>query len=223
MDEPRGDGAGQVGRDARIVVPVAPGGGGGRIARWVVVAAVLVAVAVVKPWGGSGGRAAPQGGGASSPRAVAGAPAASSGASEAPAANDIIDPDVTLACLDPGSWRVASVEAYAAQTIRVWRALEPGPASGPADPSIPYVLVVSEGVTELGWCAPVAGSDRPTGGTTVAAWSVIGGSPRDLHLVRTGRTPGRRASGPYTDRRRPSSGVGPPRSPVGPLATTSSA
>lgn len=191
MDDPRQDGTGRLGRDARGLVPVASGPGSDRIARWVVVAAVLVAVAVVKPWGGAGGGATSAGGGAPpSPRAVAGTPAASSGALGAPALTaDEIDPDVTLACLDPGSWRVASVEAYAAKTIRVWRALEPGTASGPADPAIPYVLVVSEGVTELGWCAPVAGTDRPTGETTVQAWTLGDGTARPLRLVRTGRTP----------------------------------
>jgi hypothetical protein len=205
MDDPRQDGTGRLGRDARVVVPVAPGGGSDRIARWVAVAVVLVVVAVVKPWGGEDGAARSAAGGAPSLRAVAGAPAASSGASRAPArAVDEIDPDVTLACLEPASWRVASIEAYDRQTIRIWRALDPGAATGPGDPAIPHVLIASEGVAELGWCAPAAGPDRPTGETTVQAWSLHEGTARALRLVRTGRTPRQSSFGAMYG---PSSGV----------------
>ena len=57
VDDPRQDGTGRLGRDASVVVPVAPSGGSGRIVRWVVMAAVLLAVAVLKPWGDAGGGA----------------------------------------------------------------------------------------------------------------------------------------------------------------------
>lgn len=187
MDDRRQDQTGATGRGAAVVVPVAHVGGSGRIVRWVTIVAVLVSLAIVKPWGGgdttSGARALATG-------AATDEPGPSAAATRVPPSHTAgIDADVTRACLDPGSWRVASVEAYGAQTIRVWRALEPGTASGPADPAIPYVLVVSEGVTELGWCAPVAGSDRPTGETTVQAWTLGDGTARPLRLVRTGRTP----------------------------------
>jgi hypothetical protein len=189
MEDPRQDGTGRLGRDASVVVPVVAGGDSGRIVHWVVIAAMLLSIAVLKPWGEAGGGAT-SAGGAPSARADADGPGPPSGASGAPApAADAIDPDVTLACLEPASWRVASIEAYDGQTIRSWRALEPGAAMGPADPAIPRVNLTSEGVAELGWCAPAAGPDRPTGETTVQAWALDDGIASSLRLVRTGRTP----------------------------------
>ena len=179
---------GEADRAAGFVEPVAVQGTGGRVVGWVAIAAVLLVVAVLKPWGG--GAPAPT-------RATVGA---GQGDSIRPSGSVVppgpsptlpsdIDVDVTRACLDPGSWRVASVEAYEGQTIRVWRALDPAVAAGPDDPAIPFVLVVSEGVSELGWCAPAAGPDRPAGETIVAAWSVRGDVSHALRLVPTHRTP----------------------------------
>jgi hypothetical protein len=188
MDDPRPDGTGQVGRDPNAVVPVAPGAGGSRIVGWVVVAALLVGVAVLKPWAGGRPESSPATGAGAAEATVA--PGRSVGASRSPVAtSDGIDADVSLACLEPASWRVASIEAYDGRTIRIWRALEPGPASGPDDPDVPFVLLASERVSELGWCAPAAGSDRPIGQTAIRAWTLVNGQPRPLRLVRTDRTP----------------------------------
>ena len=187
MDDRRQDQTGARGRGAAVVVPVAQVGGSGRIVRWVAIVAVLVSLAIVKPWGGDD---TTSGAGALATGAATDEPGPSAAATRVPpSASAGIDADVTRACLDPGSWRVASVEAYGAQTIRVWRAIEPGAASGPADPAIPSVLVVSEGVSDLGWCAPVEGPDRPMGETAVAAWSLRGETARPLRLVRTELTP----------------------------------
>lgn len=208
MDDRRQDQTGATGRGAAVVVPVAHVGGSGRIVRWVTIVAVLVSLAIVKPWGGGD----TSGAGALATGATTDEPGPSAAATRVPPSHTAgIDADVTRACLDPGSWRVASVEAYGAQTIRVWRALEPGTASGPADPAIPSVLVVSEGVSDLGWCAPVDGADRPIGETAVAAWSLRGETARPLRLVRTELTP--RPSG-FGAMYAPSSAFVGPQAPV---------
>lgn len=73
-------------------------------------------------------------------------------------------------CLEPGSWRTATIETWRDQTVRVWRAIDPAPASGPDDPSIPIVPAVGSRIPAIGFCAPIVGPDRPTGAATIDAW-----------------------------------------------------
>jgi hypothetical protein len=73
-------------------------------------------------------------------------------------------------CLEPGSWRTATIETWRDQTVRVWRAIDPTPASGPDDPGIPIVPAVGSRVPAIGFCAPIVGPDRPTGTATIDAW-----------------------------------------------------
>lgn len=154
---------------------------------WLTVTLIAIAAAIIKPW-------------ASEPVAGAAGPITTVVRSDRSDRTvptpiptirlDSAGPLVALFCLDPESWRIATVERWRDQTIRVWRAIEPtAVASGPNDPRIPVFPVVSEGVTELGWCAPVVGPDRPVGLATVEAWQRTAG--RSMAI----RTSGTRATG----------------------------
>src|SRR6266576_3778195 len=84
--------------------------------------------------------------------------------------NSHADPDVATICLEPASWRTATIETWRDQTVRVWRAIDPVVASGPDDPAIPIVPAVGTRVAAIGFCAPVVGPERPSGPVTVEAW-----------------------------------------------------
>jgi hypothetical protein len=76
------------------------------------------------------------------------------------------------------------VERWRDQQIRVWRALEPATtATGPDDPAIPIIPVVSEGLTELGWCAPVRGGGRPSTPAVVTVWFRSAAQARPIVLA----------------------------------------
>lgn len=93
---------------------------------------------------------------------------------------------VEAICLEPGTWRTATIEQWHAdQTVRVWRALELRSASGPTDPGIDVVPAVGESVPAIGYCAPTTGPGRPTGAASVAAWRRDGdkATPIDLRQV----------------------------------------
>jgi hypothetical protein len=134
---------------------------------WLGVTVIALAAAFVKPWAVEAPSARPGGGAATASGATV-----RSGRSPIPTVRpDSAGPLVALFCLDPPSWRIATIERWRDQSIRVWRAIDPiAHASGPDDPRIPVFPVVSEGVTELGWCAPVVGPDRPEGRATIRVW-----------------------------------------------------
>jgi hypothetical protein len=160
-------------------------GGGDRTPLIPIVAlALLVGIAAL-----SSGQAAPGTADrvASSTAAAALAPASLSPSSQS---NSQADPDVATICLEPASWRSATIETWRDQTVRVWRAIDPVTASGPDDPAIPIVPAVGSRVAAIGFCAPVVGPDRPTGPVTVEAWR------RDLPAGEgAGATPGSGAQG----------------------------
>ena len=87
-------------------------------------------------------------------------------------------------CFGPGSWRTTMIEQEGDQTVRLWRAVEPRPATGPTDPEIDVTPAVGR-VPAIGYCAPVTGPDRPGGPATVTAWRVEGSTaiPIDLRQV----------------------------------------
>ena len=80
------------------------------------------------------------------------------------------DAAVATICLQPGSWRTATIETWRDQTVHVWRAIDPRPASGPDDPAIPIVPAVGSRVAAIGFCAPVVGPEMPAGPVTIEAW-----------------------------------------------------
>ena len=176
-------------RDPGTFAPVAIGGAGRPLVRWVVLATLALALAVLKPWGGG---APPR------PTALVQAPIPAAGdlSSQIPRdagsatvpggdiASRTEDAEVAQMCLNTESWLVASVEEEPGGTVRIWRALEPVTGLRPDDPTVPWVYVGSQGVTALGWCAPIDGPERPSGGTTVDAWSVTDGIAHPISLLR---------------------------------------
>jgi len=154
------------------------------IGRWLAILLIALVAVVAKPWApaqpdGTGSGSGPSRGGLlSTSNPVVPSPSAS---------DDAASQAVAAFCLRPGSWLVASVERWRDQRIRVWRALVPATsARGPDDASIPVISVVSEGVTELGWCAPVSGADRPASPVEIEVWlrGASGASPIALDSSR---------------------------------------
>jgi len=141
---------------------------------WLAITVVALVAAIAKPWAPG----PPDGHAAGAVGAEGAVGAVGQGVRSSPTPVPTVRPDsagplVALFCLDPESWRIATIERWRDQTIRVWRAIEPiVTATGPNDARIPLFPVVSEGVTELGWCAPVVGPDRPVGLATVEAWQL---------------------------------------------------
>lgn len=165
-------------------------GGRSRAPRVVVALAVVaVAVLVAKPWdllpaAAAAAREAqvvvPPSGGAEGQGHGSGRVTAS--ATKATATEKAVE----SICLDPGTWRTATIEQWHAdQTVRVWRALDPRPATGPTDPSIEVVPAVGETVPAIGFCAPSTGPDRPAGPAEVDAWRLDGdvATPIELRLM----------------------------------------
>jgi hypothetical protein len=156
------------------VVPVASRGGDRRIAGALWAVAVLIVVAIVKPWGVG----APQG---EAPRPHP--PVTPAPVTPAPTADLSADGLANPICLGTGGWRIASLETWETQDVRVWRAIEPVPeATGPLDPRIPSVPIVAVVLTAVGWCAPAFGPERPVGPTSVTAWTVVDGHATELTL-----------------------------------------
>jgi hypothetical protein len=86
-------------------------------------------------------------------------------------------------CLGAGAWRVASLEMWRTQDVRVWRAVEPvANAVGPLDLAIPSVPIVALQLQAVGYCAPSFGPDKPVGPATIQAWSVSGSEATELRL-----------------------------------------
>lgn len=154
--------------------PVALTSGRPPVERWLLLIIALVVLAVIKPWGSAGdlNDAGPPG-----VAQLGGVGAGSSGLSlgqtspPSPGQRDRIQALGVSFCLESRLWLVASVERWRDQHIRVWRAMEPavGPI-GPEDSTIPIVSVVSDGVTELGWCAPTVGADASPGSVDITVW-----------------------------------------------------
>jgi hypothetical protein len=147
------------------------------VGTWLAVTVVALSIALLKPWASEPPRS-PSGAAVAEGRAVTGA-TGGSGPTPVPTLRpDSAGPQVAMFCLDPQSWRLATVERWRDQTIRVWRAIEPASvAADPADARIPVFPIVSEGVTALGWCAPVVGADRPDGPATVDVWRLTAAGP----------------------------------------------
>ena len=139
-----------------------------------VVVAFVIGLALLKPWGAAGDTPT-----LGPPRFVATPYPAFTPSSIADTPEGLAGP----VCLGAGAWRVASVETWRDQDVRVWRAIEPAvEASGPLDPAIPTVPLVGLEIRALGWCAPAYGPDRPVGPATVHGWIVLNGAAHVLEL-----------------------------------------
>jgi hypothetical protein len=160
-------------------------GGGDRIPSVaMVLIALFVGFSIVKPWPTSGApavgpaepvapeRVEPVGSGPSSVRGGTGG-----GPAQLPTGGAVAE-----MCLDPGSWRTATIETWRDQTVRVWRAVDPLPASRPLDPGIPVVPAVGTSVSAIGYCAPTSGPNQPHGPASVQAWRVDGDAVQAIEL-----------------------------------------
>ncbi|MBI2781094.1 MAG: hypothetical protein HYX55_04770 [Chloroflexi bacterium] len=155
-------------------IRVQPRSGDPSMAAAVWTVAALVGLAILKPWGTGSPRTTP------APRPVTSVAAV---VTPAPTEDRSADGLAAPICLGTGAWRVATLERWPTQDVRVWRAIEPiQTAGGPTDPSIPSVPIVAVELTGLGWCAPSYGPDVPVGPVTVSAWSVTGGVATELAL-----------------------------------------
>jgi hypothetical protein len=70
-------------------------------------------------------------------------------------------PTRQMTCAQPSEWRSSTIQDWAGRIARVWTAVDVVEATGPDDPAIPFEPIVAASVTAIGWCAPVAGPDRP--------------------------------------------------------------
>jgi len=143
-----------------------------------VLVAAFVALAILKPCAAAGAPGTRPGDGTNPPaQGAPGEPRASGFAARTPT-----DDAISEMCLEPGSWRTATIETWRDQTVRVWRAIDPGPASRPLDPSIPIVPAVGSSIPAIGYCAPTSGPERPLGPATIRGWWVDGDAVERLEL-----------------------------------------
>ncbi len=164
------------------------------VGRWAVVATLLLLGVVAKPWQ-SAADTSLTGGPTAPPRPASEPPPAASPSAGA-GAGDQAALEVAAFCLNTRTWLVASVERTVGhagdQRIHVWRVLEPATsADGPDDLAIPDVSIVSEGLTELGWCAPIVGDEAPSPPVEMTTWRRAPGGATRVNLV---------SSRPATDR-----------------------
>ena len=139
------------------VRPVAARGRGATVATVLIVLAFVVGL--VRPWDFLGGGDGPR---PTAPGAIAAA--TSPPADSAVPGVEAPIPSGTAAaptCGYPMGWRSATLQRWAGQRARVWSAVDVVQATGPEDPSIPFNVVAGEDFTAIGWCAPVAGDERP--------------------------------------------------------------
>jgi hypothetical protein len=154
--------------------PVRPPLDDGRLSAALGVVLVLLFAAILKPWAGATAEPTTRlFSGTPEPAVITPAP------TEDLTAEGLANP----ICLGTGAWRIASLERWRTQDVRVWRAIDPiDAASGPLDPAIPSVPIVALELTGLGWCAPAFGPDLPVGPASVTAWSVRDGKATPLQL-----------------------------------------
>jgi hypothetical protein len=154
------------------------------VRRLVVATLAVLLLAIIKPWG------AP----AADPQTAARSTAAPPPRDERRTAPPTPSRGSRVAidyCFEPGSWRVATVERWGEQVVRVWRAVDPVAATVPTDPGIPVSPVFADAVPEIGFCAPAVGPDQPSSPAVVTVWRVEGrrSSPLAVRQLRPG--PGR--------------------------------
>ena len=141
--------------------------------------AAFVALAILKPWAAGSPGAQPI---VANDPDRAGQAAPGDPRPSGPAARTPTDDAISEMCLEPGSWRTATVETWNERTVRVWRAIDPAPASRPLDPSIPIVPAVGTSIPAIGYCAPTSGPEQPLGPATIQAWWVDGEAVQRLQL-----------------------------------------
>ncbi len=79
-----------------------------------------------------------------------------------------------------------STPADIGNPLRRWLEIDPlTSASGPADRRIPFVMIVSDQISGIGYCPPPNGADGPPPGALLDAWSIdMEGTPTQMPLRR---------------------------------------
>lgn len=131
------------------------------------VGAVLLAgfllLAIVKPWGEEAAARWADRSPSPSPSAVA---------TPTPTAEPVLDRTEAIAaqCRAPNGWRVVTHQQWQDRDLRIWWAVVPVTVRSAWDPSIPIVSITADSILELGYCAPLAGPDRPVSDASVGVW-----------------------------------------------------
>lgn len=135
--------------------------------RGVIVAAVLVVLAfvagLVRPWDFLGGTpAADQPTGSAAIAESTPGPGGSTNPGDQGPTGTAKPPT----CGYPMGWRSATLQVWGGQRAQVWSAVEVvDHAAGAGDSAIPFNVVAGDDFTAIGWCAPVAGDERPPNAT----------------------------------------------------------
>lgn len=161
-----------------------------RLSLAVAIVAIAVAIAIAKPWS-SATSAAPASLGPS-PSAAAN-PAASGGSGRA---TGTAQPDGvihlagggTLDCFAPPGWRLVLDTGGGGERVRTWLAVQPVPATGALDPSVPAATIANGPVRGLGFCAPRSDAADPASRAawTASVWRIEGtgrGPARSTHVA----------------------------------------
>ena len=160
--------------DSDRVRQVQAGGKGGPLA---VAALIVISVvlAVLKPWGGASPGLAPASS-AAHPR---------TGAVPEPSADPTVDPAAGVGgpCYYGRAWRLFTTDTSSNGPVGTWYDLQPVPAAGPDDATIPVVQVHSDTLDQLGYCR-MTDPGRPVHVLATRAWQLIEGSdPRSIRLA----------------------------------------
>ena len=181
MDRRTGDGEEPVGPDGgpadrfERVQRVAPAVGRGPSGPVVAIVGILaIALAIAKPWTTPEPSPAPPG----DPGATAVAPGSSTVAASGRGPTDapVIAAEAAASgmCFGIAEWRVVAAETWADHPVRTWSAADGQLAGDMLDPQIAFTPVIGRSVHALGFCAPVAGEDRPPDDASVALWRIDG-------------------------------------------------
>jgi len=79
---------------------------------------------------------------------------------------------IAAQCRAPFGWRIVTHQHAQERDLRIWWAISPVVADSAWDPSIPFLSIVSDSIIDLGYCAPLFGSNRPASGGSVRVWRV---------------------------------------------------
>jgi hypothetical protein len=172
----------------------------------VLIATGLVVLAAIKPWGATPPPAARE--------PLQPAPVAISPASAVPRP---VESPVSSICHDSSSWRVATEGSFVGSQLREWAFVNPVPANGPSDPSIPFVVFSFTRLRVLGYCAP-GDAQHPVNLQVLVFRLEASGSSTAVAVQRETRTPASSIAGLFSIAApNPSRSGSPP--PPGPTAS----
>ena len=162
-----------------------------RLSLAVAIVAIALAVAIAKPWS-SATSVVPGSLDPSPSVAPSAAPVAGSGRAsdtEQPGGVIQLTGGGTLHCFAPPGWRLVVDTAGDGEGVRTWLAVQPAPATGPLDPTVPTTTIANGPVRGLGFCAPRGNTADPASGAAwmASVWRIDGTDPRPAFATRVAR------------------------------------